>query len=60
MERRRSGRGGWGRSLGIFIRPRVQRRETGMEKPSNLVGLTGILSAKSYAGKRVTKISRLV
>jgi hypothetical protein len=48
MERRRSGRGGWGRDFGMFISRQVQSRAEGCEKPSKLVeltwGFTAILS----------------
>ena len=43
MERRRSGRGGWGRDLGIFPTQRAKIGAKNREKPSNLVGLTGVL-----------------
>src|SRR6516162_4289154 len=44
MERRRSGRGGWGRDLGIFPSQRAQIGAKNRGKPSDLVGLTGTLS----------------
>src|SRR5215469_3626252 len=47
MERRRSGRGGWGRDLGIFSLSTAQIGAKNREKPSNLVGLTGVLSRNS-------------
>ena len=51
MERRRSGRGGWGRDLNIFIPRQAQSRAEGWVKPSDLVGLTPVLSSKSEEKK---------
>ena len=60
MERRRSSRGGWGRDLGIFLSQRAQIGAKNREKPSDLVGLTGILSRNALEEKGVAAISGLV
>ena len=51
MERRRSGRGGWGRDLSIFTFGRLKLGAEGWVKPSDLVGLTPVLSSKSEEKK---------
>src|SRR5437016_14218236 len=60
MAPRRSSWGGWGRDLGIFLSQRAQIGAKNREKPSDLAGLTGILSRNALEEKGVAVISGLV
>jgi hypothetical protein len=60
MERRRSGRGGWGRDFGIFIPRQVQTRGREMGIAIESCGTYRDSFRQPSEGGRATKISRLV
>src|ERR1700746_3443148 len=64
MERRRSGRGGWGRDLAIFLPQRAhgrgRRLGKAIESCGTYPGLHSDTFPQAYEVSRVTKISRLV
>lgn len=60
MERRRSGRGGWGRYFGISSLERGQNRGGRLRKAIKPCGTYRDTFPQSFTGERVTTISRLV
>jgi hypothetical protein len=60
MERRRSGRGGWGLGFGIFIPQRVQGRGRGLGKAIESCGTYPGSFRQPSEEERITKRSRLV